>query len=286
MEYSLLAVDLDGTLFNNDREIDQETIDAIHTYRNRGGKVVICSGRSPLSTKWISETIGLHEPIIAYNGAVLIDEDGQTIEQARFSQQAILTFLDICQSNGIYTHLYEGDILLVPERNKWNLRWIEKNIPALERSGGKAEICAKYRNQCSVKHVEDLRGYIEETNPDITKMAVFQEEGSLHSFSALLKKQATDLEISSSFDFVNLEISPAGITKGAALIKLVEHLGLHMSQVAAIGDNYNDLVMIETAGLGIAMGNAPEKVKHAADAVTETNSNGGVAKAIENYLLK
>ncbi|MEH7276163.1 HAD family hydrolase, partial [Neobacillus vireti] len=90
----------------------------------------------------------------------------------------------------------------------------------------------------------------------------------------------------SSLNFLNLEISPAGVSKASSLIKLTQQLDIPMSQVAAIGDNYNDSLMLTAAGLGIAMDNAPKEVKEAADVVTGSNDEAGVAQAIRRYLLK
>jgi len=286
LKYSLLATDLDGTLLNDQKEIDIETIEAIHEYRRRGGKVVICSGRSPLSTKWIANTIGLKgEPIIAYNGAILLDENGEVQEQAVFQHEPLLHFWELCEAEGIYAHFYEGDTLLVPMVNKWNENWIENNIPTLEKSGGRIKDCESMRKNCKIKVIDHFYQYMKENQPKITKIAVFDDEDRLADFSKQIVEQVEDMEISSSFNFLNLEISPSGVTKAAALVKLTEQQGIPISQTAAIGDNYNDSLMLSAVGLGIAMGNAPEKVKKLADQVTENNNEAGVAKAIRRYLL-
>jgi HAD superfamily hydrolase (TIGR01484 family) len=157
LNYPLLATDLDGTLLNDYKEIDVETIDAIQEYRKRGGKVVICSGRSPLSTQWIGKTIGLTgEPIIAYNGAIMIDENGRVSEQANFQQETLLSFWELCEANGIYAHFYEGDTLLAPTANKWNENWIENNILTLEESGGGRQDCEVFRGRCQVRVITDF----------------------------------------------------------------------------------------------------------------------------------
>jgi len=286
LKYSLLATDLDGTLLNDQKEIDVETIEAIQEYRRQGGKVVICSGRSPLSTKWIANTIGLKgEPIIAYNGAIILDENGEVKEQAEFQHESLLHFWELCEAEGIYAHFYEGNTLLVPTVNKWNENWIENNIPSLEKSGGRLEDCESFRKNCKVKVIDHFYQYMKENQPKITKIAVFDDGDRLADFSKLIVEQVEDMEISSSFNFLNLEISPSGVTKAAALLKLSEQEGIPISQTAAIGDNYNDSLMLSVAGLGIAMGNAPEKVKLLADQVTGNNNEAGVAKAIRRYLL-
>lgn len=286
MHYQLLATDLDGTLLNDQKEIDVETIQAIQEYRKRGGKVVICSGRSPLSTKWIANTIGLEgEPIIAYNGAILLDEHGEVQEQSVFEHESLLHFWEVCEGEDIYAHFYEGDTLLVPKITKWNENWIENNIPSLEKSGGTFRNCESFRGKCEVKVIEHFYQYMRQNRPAITKIAVFDDGDKLVDFSKQIVEQVGNMEISSSLNFINLEISPAGVSKASALIKLTEQLDIPIPQAAAIGDNYNDVLMLSAAGLGIAMGNAPEKVKQVADQVTGTNNDTGVAKAIRRYLL-
>ena len=91
-------------------------------------------------------------------------------------------------------------------------------------------------------------------------------------------------EITTSLDS-NLEINAPGVTKGSALLALAKHLGLARSQLMAMGDSGNDLAMLQAAGLGVAMGNATEEVKAAADAVSADNNHDGVAVAIEKYVL-
>jgi Cof subfamily protein (haloacid dehalogenase superfamily) len=286
LAYKLLATDLDGTLLNEDREIDRENIQAIHEFRQKGGRVVICSGRSPLSTRWIANTIGLiGEPIIAYNGAIILDENGKISEQAVFKHDHLLSFWELCEGEGFYAHFYEGDTLLVPKETQWNKNWIENNIPSLEKTGGRATDLESVRGQCQVKLVDDFYRYIKSNQPAITKIAVFDEEGRLADFSKVIGEQVGGMEVSSSLNFLNLEISPSGVSKASSLLKLSEKYDIRISQMAAIGDNYNDSLMLKAAGLGIAMGNAPDEVKALADHVTGTNQEAGVAQAIRRYLL-
>jgi Cof subfamily protein (haloacid dehalogenase superfamily) len=83
-----------------------------------------------------------------------------------------------------------------------------------------------------------------------------------------------------------LEFLESGVTKGSSLNHLIGKLGIKREEVIAIGDSYNDLAMIEFAGLGVAMGNAPDDIKQKADYVTDTNMNDGVAKVVEKFVLK
>jgi len=286
MKYPLLAVDLDGTLFTDEKEVEMETITAVHEYQEQGGHVVICSGRSPRSTKWVARTIGLkQEPIIAYNGAILLDGNGEFQEAWQFKQETLLAVWELCEAAGLYAQFYEGDTLLAPAMNKWNQRWAENNIPLLTKCGGDRKICEKLRKMSEVHIVDNFYQYIKGNKPEITKIAVFADDDKLADYASLFSAVKEELEISSSFDFSNLEITPIGISKGATLKRLTEQLGISIKQAAAIGDNHNDVHMLKAAGLGIAMGNAPEKVKEAADIVTASNNHAGVAQAIRRYLV-
>lgn len=96
--------------------------------------------------------------------------------------------------------------------------------------------------------------------------------------------RSNTLEITSSSP-INLEFSQKGVSKESGVRKVCEHMGIDMKNVMAIGDNLNDLRLIRSAGLGVAMGNADDRLKEIADVVTDTNEQNGVAKAIERYLF-
>jgi Cof subfamily protein (haloacid dehalogenase superfamily) len=285
MKYSVLAIDLDGTLLNEDKEIDERSREAIQTYRAKGGMVIITSGRTPLSTRWISETLGLTEPIIAFNGAIIQQASGTPIDASYFHNDDILRFIKLCTLHNVYFHLYSGDSILAQEETHWNQNWVNQNIPSLRHSGGNPDHCQLYRDRCTVKRVEALDEYVIMRQPQIAKIAVFNDTNSLLSFAAALKEQIPGLEISSSLNYTNLEISPNGVTKGNSLAKLMRQIGVPLQEVAAIGDNFNDLSMLTSVGLGIAMGNASDRVKASAAVVTDTNQQSGVAKAIYEFLL-
>lgn len=286
MKYKVLAIDMDGTLLDVQQEISKENVNAIQEYRNNGGHVIVCSGRSPLSTRWLAEYIGLAEPIIAYNGAVIQNYDGEIRKTLNFKLHDLQRIAAYCEKNGLYLQLYEGDHLIVSEKNKRNERWIENNILALQQSGASKERCDYYRSQCSVQHTESLTKYLEKNIPNISKAAIFADKEKIMKCAGELHEERLDIHISSSLDYANLEISPQNGTKEYALEKVVEELGYSINEAAAIGDNFNDLGMLKAAGLGIAMGNAPEDVKEAADHTTKKNSEAGVAYAIQTFILK
>lgn len=285
MKYKLLAVDLDGTLLNDAKQISTENIEALREYRSRGGQVAICSGRTPLSTRWVSEALGFNEPIISLNGSVTTDTVGAIIEEHIFPEETVLSVLEHCRNHQVYAHVYTATQLLIPRAERWNHRWTEQNIPDLNVAGVTAARLEQFRKECKVEMVGDLIDYVAGQHPRLLKMALFSGERELLSFADELHQLLPNLEISSSHPS-NLELSPAGVNKGAALMALADRLGISITETAAIGDNHNDVSMLQLAGLGIAMGNAPTEIMDIADAVTDTNVNHGVAHAINNLLLK
>jgi HAD superfamily hydrolase (TIGR01484 family) len=112
------------------------------------------------------------------------------------------------------------------------------------------------------------------TEDEESRMAIYQ---AIASWDAI--------EMTNSHPF-NIECNPKGINKASGLLEICKLLGIKMSEVVAIGDSLNDVAMIRAAGLGVAMGNAQEEVKKIADLVTAENVEDGVAKVIENFVLK
>ncbi|MEM1502604.1 HAD family hydrolase [Domibacillus sp. 8LH] len=280
MAYSLIAIDLDGTLLNEEKEIDQRSIRAIRSFEERGGQVVICSGRTPLATRWIGETLGLKTPIISLNGAVLHDEKGELLNQKTFSYAGLKQFVSFCEEENICVHLYEGNDLIVPEKNPWNEKWVDQNILPLVQTGGLQERRNAYLEECRVRVTPNISQWLE-NHPDVSKMAIFSETGDFREIEQKIKTSLSDVEAASSSNYVNLEISPRGATKGSALKELALRLGVPLSQTAAIGDNFNDISMFQCAGIGIAMGNAPAAVRAAAQHVTASNDENGIGEAID-----
>lgn len=284
MTYSLIAIDLDGTLLNDEKEIDKRSLQAIRAFEKNGGKVVICSGRTPLATRWIAETVALESPIISLNGAILHDENGTLITQKTFPPSALKQFVSFCSDEQICVHLYEGNHLIVPEENRWNQKWVDQNILPLIQTGAVMERRKAYLQECEVRVTPNLEKWLE-NHPSISKMAIFSEQRDFRAIEEKINTLLPHVEAASSSNYANLEISPPGATKGAALEEIALRLGVPIAQTAAIGDNFNDISMFRRAGIGIAMGNAPDIVKAAAHEVTAGNNDNGISEAI-HFLME
>lgn len=242
-EFKLIALDMDGTLLNNQQEISKENREAIAKAQEQGVHVVLSTGRSLLTCREYAQSLQLASYLITVNGSEIWDESGQLVERKLIDASSIEKMWNLTQEHKL-------NFWAVTTDKVWRDEFPE-----------------------DIASQEWLKfGY------DIPDDALREE---------VLKQIAgiSDFEISNS-SLTNLEINALGINKAKGIMTVCERLGISMDEVIAMGDSLNDMAMIEAAGCGIAMGNAQEAVKEAADWVTDTNVNNGVAKAISHWVLK
>ncbi|AVX08022.1 phosphoglycolate phosphatase [Bacillus sp. Y-01] len=242
-EFKLIALDMDGTLLNNQQEISKENRETIAKAQEQGVHVVLSTGRSLLTCREYAQSLQLSSYLITVNGSEIWDESGQLVERKLIDASHIEKMWNLTQEHKL-------NFWAVTTDKVWRDEFPE-----------------------DIASQEWLKfGY------DIPDDALREE---------VLKQIAgiSDFEISNS-SLTNLEINALGINKAKGIMTVCERLGISMDEVIAMGDSLNDMAMIEAAGCGIAMGNAQEAVKEAADWVTDTNVNNGVAKAISHWVLK
>ncbi|KZE14816.1 Cof-type HAD-IIB family hydrolase [Priestia aryabhattai] len=242
-EFKLIALDMDGTLLNNQQEVSEENRAAIAKAQEQGVHVVLSTGRSLLTCREYAQSLQLSSYLITVNGSEIWDESGQLVERKLIDASNIEKMWNLTQEHKL-------NFWAVTTDKVWRDEFPE-----------------------DIASQEWLKfGY------DIPDDALREE---------VLKQIAgiSDFEISNS-SLTNLEINALGINKAKGIMTVCERLGISMDEVIAMGDSLNDMAMIEAAGCGIAMGNAQEAVKEAADWVTDTNVNNGVAKAISHWVLK
>ncbi|MBX9993977.1 MULTISPECIES: Cof-type HAD-IIB family hydrolase [Priestia] len=242
-EFKLIALDMDGTLLNNQQEISTENRQAIAKAQEQGVHVVLSTGRSLLTCREYAQSLQLSSYLITVNGSEIWDESGELVERKLIDASSIEKMWNLTQEHKL-------NFWAVTTDKVWRDEFPE-----------------------DISSQEWLKfGY------DIPDDALREE---------VLKQIAgiSDFEISNS-SLTNLEINALGINKAKGIMTVCERLGISMDEVIAMGDSLNDMAMIEAAGCGIAMGNAQEAVKEAADWVTDTNVNNGVAKAISHWVLK
>lgn len=279
--FKLIALDIDGTLLNEHKEITLANVQALQAFQAAGGKAVLTSGRLPRSVQWHTQLLGLDTPFAALNGAILGSGD-QIIEGVAFERAAVLNFLEYCRSGGLYCHIYTSEGMVFDQPAHWNEHWSEQHLARLEGQLPPWEWRAHINEYCPAQRVEDLVKWVKSTQQPIYKMAVLSDVSLATAAEGLKKIRGLDV---TSSDPRNLEICPEGVSKGLALQRLAAMLGVAMSHVVAIGDNYNDASLFDVAGLSVAMGNAPEEIQQRAKVVTKSNCESGVAWAIRHWVM-
>ena len=268
--YRLLVIDIDGTLITREGYISPENLEALALARQAGLQVAISTGRSLTSSRRFIRELGLDSPHIFFDGALVSRDDaGDEIYARPIERTILLEMID-------FAHRYETDLELYSaegyfsERETWSTsahrRFFgsEPTIGELSRLTGNERI---------------IKGALVVTGPEeAAGIARFAER-----FADRLYFSRVTTPAFPDITFINL-LAP-DTTKGAALEVLAAHLGLSLAEVAAVGDGQNDMSLLATAGLGIAMGNAQDELKDIADHVTLDVDEHGLAAAIKELLL-
>lgn len=270
MQYRFVAIDVDGTLLDNNKKLSPYTKETIQRCIANGVTVCICTGRPVQTIERFTELLGVGEmlaigemPFILYNGAmVAVGREHDIIFEQPLSETAGKELLLLGQELGSTLIAWSKNKLYVNEFN------------------------TRIENYCTITPVEPLLI----TDPDalakqgITKMIWYDEAERMPALIDALNAKPVRQEINYfTSNPLFLELVDKRCSKGLAIEQLIRHLGIPREETIAIGDGYNDIPMLEFAGLGIAMGNACDAVKAAADTVTDTNDNDGVAKALIRY---
>lgn len=262
MNIKLIAFDLDGTLLNGEHQLSEETIAAVNKVREKGVKVLIATGRMFCSAAPYAEQLGIVEPLISYNGALVVDpvkEEQLFHEPIPFEIAKKIT--KKVEENDYHLQLYIDDKLFVSQTNKYTDRYIDI-------SGIKAGV------------VGSLVDFLD-TEP--TKMLIIEddEDRLIEIKNFLIENFSDQIELSSSY-YSFIEITKKDISKAVPLKTIAADLGIKREEIMAFGDGLNDLKMIEWVGRGVAMQNAhPELQEHADDTAPDHDDLG-----IARYLKK
>lgn len=270
MEKHLLFLDLDGTLLDDSKQVSPGNRQALENALNRGHGVVIATGR-PLKGAMIqAQALGLDKSgcfLAAYNGGVIYDwGSGTQLCRRALDMQTVAEAFDYVNQRGLHIQTYDREGVLVEKRCDNRL----------------------VRDYCGTGIVQfrvigDVRKDL--TEPPVKILMIDPDRQVLEQLRLELMEQLgsrVDIFFSSS---TYLEIVAAGVNKGEAVKMLSKHLDVPLKNTVAAGDEANDLSMIRTAGLGVAMANATEEVKAAAGYVTKNDNNhDGVAEIVDLFL--
>ena len=267
----LIISDIDGTILDDQHQVDSELKDMIPLLSREKIPFVLASARSPLGMEPIARELGLGDnPLACYNGALVIKGDPQayeTIIELPLDKKEIRTFLELVKTEfpSVSINLYSGKDWIADRLDKWVQ--IEAAITG-ERPMIQNELIPVLNTQMPVHKL-----LLIDQAPVIQK---------LHDYLQTLDFPKTSFYLSKDN---YMEVTAKHVSKEQALYEIAQHYQVPLEQVMTIGDNFNDLPMLRLAGLGVAMGNAPEAVKTEAKAVTKSNNEHGVTEAVEKYVL-
>ena len=289
--YKLVAIDLDGTLLNSNGIVSNETKEILQKIISKNIKIVLASGRMIDSIKSIAEEIGEQKYLIAGNGSIVYDMERQEILYKNFlKKEKVLDIIKICEENSIYYNIYTETELLTTAL-KYNVLYYHK---------GNANREEKYRTKINI--ITNMQEYLEKTDrEDFLKITICDESKTI--FNSIIKKlkqikgvEVLDVEHMSrknimqgtetiELNYSYTEVSAQNVDKWEAIKYILEKEQIQTEEVIAIGDNINDKMMLENAGLGVVMKGSSEVVTQTANLITEeTNNADGVAKTLQNIL--
>ncbi|MBQ9341781.1 MAG: HAD family phosphatase [Lachnospiraceae bacterium] len=269
MNRKYIFTDLDGTLLDDNKEVCAENKSAIEEALSKGHQIIVATGR-PLPAAVIgAKHAGLYRKgcyILCYNGGMIFDcTEEKVIYEASLDMDNIRALYKSAKEAGIHVQAYDKGKVICEEEDdeiKFYARHgqmeyeLRDNFPETLSKPSLKMLLISFDNKKLVK--------FKEAHPEL-------ENDKMHSFFSCLEY---------------LEYMPAGISKGDGIIKMAELLHFDIKDTIAIGDERNDLTMIEKAGLGVAMQNAAEDAKKVADYITVKNNNeGGVAEVIRKFAL-
>lgn len=264
MKYKLLAVDVDGTLLNNKREITPKTKEKIHEAIGKGIVFTISSGRPVQGVQLITRQLGADVPVITYNGAMVITgESRKIIYSCTMKKEDAIQVDRLGKERDTTIAVWSDNQLYV---NRMDVRAAKYS----ELSGTEPKLYDDIE-ELIIKGINKILWYDE-----VERINIFQKE--------LRDMLNPTINYHTSQPFF-LEFVDVNASKAIALGKMGEFYGISREEMIAVGDGFNDLSMIEYAGLGVAMENAPPEIKMAADFVTLSNENDGVAYVIEKFIL-
>jgi Cof subfamily protein (haloacid dehalogenase superfamily) len=262
--YRLIAIDLDGTLLTPQKLITPRTRQALCQAAERGMTIVIATGQTLQVLRHTCADLPLTAPQIIENGAIIADiQRGTVLHERLLPTEYILPILDTLRGLGLYRAYHTHQCVYVDNDTPRARNWYRPPIqPPIEV----ADVASIYPQPCikivGIGGAETLREKRRELERIFSSQVYVTQ---------------------SSFDLV--ELLHPHVSKGNALRAIAEDLAILPEEVVAIGDNHNDIGMLRFAGLGVAMGNAHAEVKSAADFVTLSNAEDGVAVVVEEMII-
>ena len=266
--YRLLVLDLDGTLTNSKKEISPRNLQTLLRLQESGVRLVLASGRPTYGIAPLAEALQMqkhHGCILSYNGGEIIDwSTGELLYKNLLPDDVLPVLYTAAVRNGQAILTYDNEYILT------------------EQPDDEYVLKEAFLNKMQIRPTDD---FLRDAPLPLPKCLIVGDPDKLMQTEAELSLRLQGrISVYRSEPYF-LELVPLGIDKARSLAVLLERLGLTREEMVAMGDGYNDLSMIRFAGMGVAMANAQEPVRKAADDITLSNDEDGVAVAVEKLFF-
>lgn len=267
MRKRLLATDIDGTLVTKDKRLTPRTAESVRRFMENGGVFVLATGRSTAGAEPFARELrlrGFGGYLISYNGCEVTDlRSGECIFRKFLELPQLPQIFEAARRQGLPLTTYHGD-MIVTERADDPYFQIEVNV-----------------NHMEVRRVASLEAEV--TYP-VPRFLITGEPQELDAAERLIRPVLKGVGLSHTMPYF-LELVPPGVNKGSALRWLARRLGVERDELMACGDGGNDLELLRAAGVGVAMANARQPLKDAADFVTLSNEEDGLVFAMQKFIF-
>ncbi len=275
----LLASDIDGTIIDNDNQISSYNIEAIKKLNAKDINFTLCTGKTYFMVKDFCKQMNAGYGIFG-NGTQIINlKTGKEIIRNVLNKEDLIKCIDIANKNNLHVHIYVENKIIAQGSLKY---MADRNYKL-------------YKENIGFNVVQDLKQYINTNNLSVLKLIISAEKDLSNIRQEILKNQNLavmqikkyneykDRVIDKEYEY--LDIVPKCVNKYNSLKQLCEYLNIQKDEVMAIGDNINDIAMIENAGVGVAIGGSYDEVEEKATYVTKNSAkDGGFAEAIYKFI--
>ncbi|MGL5950014.1 MAG: HAD family hydrolase [Cetobacterium sp.] len=269
MEYKLVALDMDGTLLNEEQEISKENLETIKELKGRGVEFVIVTGRPDVMVKKYLEILELENPVLAANGATVRNVfTGDVYSVKEIEKKTVLELYNFFTERGLFPRFccLGGVYTFNPNE------FVEGVNPFAHMS----KRLASHMNFTIIENIETI---MDNKTKVVNVMFPSMDEEILLSIQNEVKNiSGVDVLRGSK---ITLDIIKENVSKGETLLEYAETLGIKSHEIIAIGDGENDISMLSVVGFPVTLENGDERLKKIAHMITDSNENSGVSKALK-----
>lgn len=259
-----IALDLDGTLLNEQKKISTENKETLRLLKDKGYEIIIATGRAYSATKPLIEELNIPMDIICYNGAKIMNlNENKLISEKPLKESVVKKLINLSHKEKIHLNLYQNEIWYVENNLNWETEYYSKSIGM----------------------IAEKKDFLTFDNYEMTKALFIGENKDLKNLAKKLREIFGETIYMAFSQEKYLEVLDSSVNKAKSLEFLLNKKNIKMSECIAFGDAENDLEMLQEVGYGVAMGNAKENIKNKVKYIADTNENSGVSKFLKNMNL-